>query len=93
LSRDEEDEVTLMNETGVSDPVLDCYNFQVVWSPKLPINPRHYDTLVAATIDVSKGKTEHDNVADSLLLIDALQTEFKISSIPEPWVVVSEEDP
>jgi hypothetical protein len=99
LSRDEEDEIALTNETDASDSVRDsmqaisdCQNLEVVWTTKLPINPKQYDTLVA-TIDVSKGKTEHNNAADSLLLIDALQTEFTILPLrTDPWVVVSDVD-
>jgi hypothetical protein len=97
LSLYEKEEDTLMSETDVSDLVLDSmraiserHNLQLIWT-KLPINPKHYDTSVT-TIKVSKGRTEHNNGADSLLLIDALETEFKISCIPDPWVVVSEED-
>jgi len=86
LSRDEEDEVICLHETDVSDS--DCDNLEVVWTPELPINSKHYNNNSAVTIDVSKGKTEHHNV-DSLLLIDALQTEFKVPSCrTESWVVV-----
>lgn len=97
LSLDKEYEVTSMSETDMGDSIRDStraisesHNLDVVWTAKWPIN---FDTSVA-TIDVSNRKTEHDNGVDSLLLLDALQTEFKISSRgADPWVVVSDIDP
>jgi hypothetical protein len=86
--RDEEEEVISLDDTDMSESVRrNSHNLEVVWTPEWPINSKHYNNSVV-TIDVSKGKTEHHNSVDSLLL-DALQTEFKVpSSGTESWVVV-----